>query len=76
MAHVFEDVNYVYWAHELMVNEIVNVRIPVEQKNKKKKNKKTKAPFINVTLRRAIHFKKALFRKYKGCNSSTNWGKV
>ena len=71
VAHVFQDIDDVYWAHEKMVNDIVNEHIPVKQK----RQRKTKAPFMNGPLRRAINVKKALYRKFKRCNTSPNWEK-
>jgi hypothetical protein len=56
VAHVFDDINDVYWAHEEMLLQIVNSHAPV----KTRKTRKSSAPFMNRALRKAIFKKREL----------------
>ncbi|KAK6176060.1 hypothetical protein SNE40_014416 [Patella caerulea] len=69
VAHVFEDMDDIYWAHDKMVNEIIDKHITIKQKHKRKLS----APFMNGELRRAINHKKALSRKFQRCKTDKNW---
>jgi hypothetical protein len=66
---LFDDINDVYWAHELMVNDVLDKHIPVKQKVQRR----TRAPFMNSQLRKAINHKKALFRKFHKYKTDQNW---
>ena len=69
VAHVFEDVDDIYWAHEWLLNDVINQHAPIKERISKPK----KPAFINGDLRRAVFKKKMLFNKYKKCPSGLNW---
>ena len=68
-AYVFDDVDDIYWAHEVLLTDILNEHAPVKEKYVKTKV----CPFINTKLRKASYKKAMLFNKYKQCRSTANW---
>ena len=52
-AHVFDDIDDVYWAHEWLLTDIINEHAPVKERVTKTK----KPAYMNGNLRRAV-FKK------------------
>ena len=68
-AYVFGDVDDIYWAHEWLLNEVINIHAPVKERVSKMK----RPAYINDDLRRAVFKKKMLFNKYKKYPSKTNW---
>ena len=66
---MFDDVDDIYWAHERLLNDVINLHAPVKERISKLK----KPAFINGDLGRAIFKKKRLFNKYKRVPSSLNW---
>ena len=68
-AYVFDDVDDIYWAHEWLLNDVINLHAPIKERISKHK----KLAFINGDLRRAIFKKKMLFNKYKRVPSNLNW---
>jgi len=71
VAHVFDDIDDVYWAHGVMLGEIIDRHIPMKVKKPREKT----APFMNGELRKAINFKKKLRRTFQRCKSPQNWEK-
>jgi len=69
VPHIFDDINDVYWAHEMLLNQVVNDHIPMKEKYKRKAS----APFMNGEFRRAINYRKSLYRKYDKCKTDHNW---
>ena len=61
VAYVFDDVEDIYWAHELLLNNVINLHAPVKERISKPK----KPAFINGDLKRAVFKEKMLFSKYK-----------
>ena len=68
-AYVFDDVDDIYWAHEVLFTDILDVHVPVKEKNVKTKV----CPFINTKLRKASDKKAMFFNKYKKWKSPVNW---
>ena len=68
-AYVFDDVDDIYWAHEMLLSEVIDIHAPI----KGRKIKHKKPAFMNGALRRAIYKKHMLFNKYKKCKTSMNW---
>ena len=68
-AYVFDDVDDIYWAHEVLFTDILNEHAPVKEKYVKSKV----CPFINTKLRKASYKKAMLFNKYKKWRSTANW---
>ena len=62
---------YAYWAHERLFIEVLDEHIPVKQKYRRKNN----APFMNSELRKAINYKRTLWRKYQKYRNDKNWSK-
>ena len=54
-AFVFDDVDDIYWAHELLLNDVIKDHAPV----KERKSKVQKPAYMNGELRRSILFLKA-----------------
>ena len=71
VSHVFEDISEAYWAHEKLTKEVLDEHIPIKQKHKRKNS----APFMNSELRKAINYKKSLWRKFQNVKSDKNWNK-
>ena len=46
-AYVFDDVDDIYWAHEWLLNDVINLHAPVKERISKHK----KPAFINGDLR-------------------------
>jgi hypothetical protein len=69
VAYVFDDIDDIYWAHEHILNNIIDEHLPV----KEKKPRVNKPPFFNSTLRRAVYQKKMLFNKFKQSKSNSTW---
>ena len=69
VAYVFDDVEDIYWAHELLLNDVINLHAPVKERISKPK----KPAFINGDQRRAVFKEKMLFNKYKKSPSNLNW---
>ncbi|XP_014673473.1 PREDICTED: uncharacterized protein LOC106813766 [Priapulus caudatus] len=69
VAHVFDDIDDVYWAHGVMLGEVIDRHIPI----KVKKTREKTAPFMNGELKKAINFKKKLWRIFLKCKSKKNW---
>ena len=62
---MFDDVDDIYWAHEVLFTDILNEHAPV------KKYVKTKVcPFFNTKLRKASYKKKV--NKYKKWSTPAN----
>ena len=68
-AFVFDDVDDIYWAHEVLLNDVIKEHAPV----KERKSKIQKPPYMNGELRRSIFKKHMLFNKYKKFKTSSNW---
>ena len=68
-AYVFDDVDDIYWAHEVLFTDILNVHAPVKEKYVKTKV----CPFINTKLRKPSYKKAMLFNKYKKWRSTASW---
>ena len=49
-AYVFEDVDYIYWAHEWLLNEVINIHAPVRVRVSNIR----KPVFMNGDLRRSV----------------------
>ena len=65
-AYVFDDVDDIYWAHEWLLNDVINLHAPVKERISKPK----KPAFINGDLRRAI------FKKKKNASQQIQKGSI
>ena len=54
VAYVFDDVDDIYWAHEVLITDVLNDHAPVKEKTVKTKQ----TQFMNPKLRKAV-FKKS-----------------
>ena len=68
-AYAFEDIDDIYWAHERLLSEVVDIHAPI----KERKTQTKKPSYMNGELRRAVYKKHMLFNKYKKCRTSLNW---
>ena len=63
VAYVFDDMDDIYWAHEVLLTDVLNEHAPIKEKTVKTKQ----TPFMNSKLRKAV-FKTSMFlKKYKTC---------
>ena len=56
IADIFDDIDDVCWAHEKLLSEVIDEHIPV----KERKQRPSKAPYMNGRLRKEINYKKKL----------------
>ena len=68
-AYVFDDVDDIYWAHELLLTDVINEHAPI----KERVTKVRKPAYMNGNLRRAVFKKHMLFNKYKMGKTSADW---
>ena len=69
ICSLFDDVDDVMWAYNILLSDVVNLHAPV----KTKVLKKPQLVYMNGELRRAINVKAMLKRKFDKCKNSTNW---
>ena len=60
-AFVFDDVDDIYWAHELLLNDVIKDHAPVKERKSIVQN----PAYMNGELRRSIFKKRMPFNKYK-----------
>ena len=68
-AYVYNDVDDIYWAHELLLTDVINEHAPI----KELVTKVRKPAYMNGNLRRAVFKKHMLFNKYKKGKTSADW---
>ena len=68
-AYVFDDVDDIYWAHKLLLTDVINEHAPI----KERVTKVRKPAYMNGNLRRAVFKKHMLFNKYKKGKTSADW---
>ena len=59
VAHVFEDVDDIYWAHEWLLYDVINQHAPIKERI----SKPQKPAFINGDLGRAVVKRKNAFQQ-------------
>ena len=69
VAYIFDDVDDIYWAHEVILTDLLNEHAPI----KEKRIKSQRCPFINSNLRKAAYKKAMLFNKFKKWKTPANW---
>jgi hypothetical protein len=69
VAHVFDDVNDVYWAHEQMLKQFVNEHAPLKSRTPLR----LITPFRNRKLRKAIYKKRMFYNRFFKQRSDRNW---
>ena len=69
VAYVFDDVNDIYRAHEVLLTDLLNEHPPM----KEKRVKSQQSPFINSNLRKAAYKKAMLFNKFNKWKTPANW---
>ena len=68
VAYVFDDVDDIYWAHEVLLTDLLNENAP----KKEKRVKSQRCPFINSNLRKATYKKAILLNKVNKWKTA-NW---
>ena len=68
-AYVFDDIDDIYWPHELLLTDVINEHGPI----KERVTKVRKPAYMNGNLRRAVFKKHMLFNKYKKGKTSADW---
>ena len=71
VAFIFDDVDGIYWAHELLLNDVIKDHAPM----KERKSKVQKTVYMNGELRRSIFKKCIRFDKYMNFKTSSKWEK-
>ena len=61
VAYVFDDVDDIYWAHEVLLVDVLNDHAPIKEKPVKTKQ----TPFMHSKRRKAVFSKSLFFNKYK-----------
>ena len=69
VAYVFDDVDDIYWAHEVLLTDLLNEHAPM----KAKRVKRLRCSFINSNLRKAAYKKAMLFNKFNKWKTPANW---
>ena len=69
IADIFDDIDDVCWAHEKLLSEVIDEHIPV----KERKQRPSKAPYVNGKLRKEINYKKQLRRTFEKSRTTNNW---
>ncbi|KAK2186232.1 hypothetical protein NP493_209g00006 [Ridgeia piscesae] len=69
VAYVFDDVDDIYWAHEVLLTDVLNDHAPIKEKTVKTKQ----TPFMNSKLRKAVLKKSMFSNKYKTRRTPANW---
>ena len=69
IADIFDDIDDVCWAHEKLLSEVIDENIPV----KERKQRPSKAPYMNGRLRKEINYKKKLRRTFENSRTTNNW---
>ena len=59
----------IYWAHEVLLTEVLNDRALIKEKTVKTKQ----TQFMNSKLRKAVFKKSMVFNKYKTWRTPANW---
>ena len=69
IADIFDDIDDVCWAHEKLLSEVIDEHIPV----KERKQRPSKAPYMNGRLRKETNYKKKLRRTFENSRTTNNW---
>ena len=69
VAYVFDDVDDIYLAHEVLLTDLLNEHAPT----KEKRVQSQRYPFINSNLRKAAYKKAMLFNKFNKWKTPANW---
>ena len=69
ICNIFDNVDDVMWAYNLLLNDIVNLHAPV----KSRILRKPQIPYMNGELRKAINVKAMLRRKFNRCKCIHTW---
>ena len=69
VAYVFDDVDDIYWAHEVLLTDVLNEHAPIKEQTVKTKQ----TPFMNSKLRKAAFKNSMFFNKYKTWRTPANW---
>ena len=68
-SYAFDDPDNVYWAHEYLLNEVIDEDVPI----KERRCEPNKPPFMNSELQKAIYTKRMFRNKCMTFRSSSNW---
>ena len=68
-AYVVYDVDDIYWAHELLLTDVINEHVPI----KERVTKVRKPAYMNDNFRRAVFKQHMLYNKYKKGKTSADW---
>ena len=69
VAYVFDDIDDIYWAHELLLRQVVDEHAPIKQKCPKKKS----PPYMNSNYRKIIYKTRQAKNAYSRNKTSENW---
>ena len=69
VCNIFDDVNDVMWAYNILLNDTVNLHAPI----KTRILRKPQLPYMNGELRKAINVKAMLRRKFNRCKCVYTW---
>ena len=69
IAHIFDDVDDIYWANEFLFKQVVNEHAPIKQ-NKPRKNP---PPYMNSEYRKIIYKTRQAHNTYLKNKNNKNW---
>ena len=69
IAHVFDDIDDIYWANEVLFKQIVDEHAPIKQK----KPRKNPPPYMNSQYRKIIYKTRQAHNAYLKNKNNKNW---
>ena len=69
IAHIFDDMDDIYWAHETLLREVLDEQAPLKQKVPKAKP----PPYMNSNYRKIIYKTRQFRNQYNNNKTSENW---
>ena len=69
VAHIFDDIDDIYWAHETLLREVLDEQAPLKQKKPKVKS----PPYMNSQYRKIIYKTREARNNYNMNKTSENW---
>ena len=65
IAHIFNDMGDIYWAHETLLREVLDEQAPLKQKKKKKKTKKKQQLKFSHLQYMNSHYRNIIYKQDK-----------
>ena len=69
VAHIFDDADDIYWAHELLLKEVIDEHAPIKEKTPKP----NPPPYMNSNYRKIIYKTRQARNSFNKNQTSENW---